>query len=58
MIDEVGQLKSSLDRADDVVTHLEGFKEDQDNAFKKWMNQIKNIHEKLIYADETLFKSR
>lgn len=58
MIDEINQLKNNLLKADDIVGNLEGFKDDQDSSYKKWFNAVKDIHEKLIYVDETLFKGR
>jgi hypothetical protein len=56
MVDELGQLKSKMDRADDIVANLESFKGSQDTAFQKWLKQIKDVQEKLIYVDETIFK--
>lgn len=56
LIDEIGQMKAQLVEADNIVDTLENFKEDQDKAYRSWQSNIKNIHEKLIYVDEVLFK--
>jgi len=56
LIDEIGQMKSLMEDAEDTVETLEKFKGDQDKSFKSWQSNIKDIHEKLIYIDETLFK--
>ena len=56
LIDEIGQMKAQLVEADDIVDTLENFKQDQDKAYRSWQLSIKDIHEKLIYVDEVLFK--
>ncbi len=56
LIDEVAQMKSLMGEAEDIVETLDSFKEDQDRAFRSWQSVVKDIHEKLIYIDETLFK--
>ncbi|MCK4589309.1 MAG: hypothetical protein KAT77_02620 [Nanoarchaeota archaeon] len=56
LIDEVSQMKAQLVEADDIVETLENFKEDQDKAYRSWQSNIKDIHGKLIYVDEVLFK--
>jgi|GEM_PF-5964340 len=56
LIDEVSQMRNFMEEAENIVETLESFKEDQDRAFKSWQSTVKDIHEKLIYIDETLFK--
>jgi len=56
LIDEIGQMKAQMKEGDEIVETLESFKEDQDRIFKNWQSIVKDIHEKLIYVDETLFK--
>ena len=56
LIDEVAQMKAYMSEAEGIIQTLESFKEDQDRAFRGWQSIVKDIHEKLIYVDETLFK--
>ena len=56
LIDEISQMKAQLVEADEIVTTLENFKQDQDKSYRSWQSNIKDIHEKLIYVDEVLFK--
>lgn len=56
LVDEISQMKAQLVEADEIVTTLENFKGDQDKAYRSWQSDVKDIHEKLIYIDEVLFK--
>jgi len=56
LVDEIGLMKAKITDADQIILSLENSKSDQDKAFRTWQSLIKEIHEKLIYADGTLFK--
>lgn len=56
LIDEVGQMKGRMTEAEEIVETMERYMDDQEKAFKSWQSIVKDIHGKLIYVDETLFK--
>ena len=56
MVDELSQLKMSLDQSLEVVGNLEELKHTEDAQFDKWKKQVKDIHNKLIFIDHTLFE--
>ena len=56
LVDEISQMKNKITDADEIVETLENCKSDQDRAYHGWQSLVKEIHEKLIYADATLFK--
>ncbi len=55
MMNEVGVIKTTLKESDIILGRVEDFKGDQDKEFEKWHIQIKDIQNKLIYAEKTLF---
>lgn len=56
LVDEISQMKANMIDADEIILNLENCKGDQDKAFRAWQSLVKEIHEKLLYADATLFK--
>lgn len=56
LVDEIGQMKAKMSEAELMVETVEGFKADQDKTYRAWQSLVKEIHEKMIYIDETLFK--
>ncbi len=55
---EVNQINNTLKEGDDSLKRVSEFKEDEDEEFKRWESQIKDIQKKLIYADKTLFAAQ
>jgi hypothetical protein len=58
VVDEVNQVRSSLDESDKMLVRLERLHSDGDRTLRGWHDSMKNIHEKLIFVDELLFKGR
>lgn len=55
IVDELGLIKNTMKENEDTIARVAEFKQDEDQEFKKWQNQILDIQRKLIYADKTLF---
>lgn len=58
VINEIMDLRSRLEKSGKIVTRLEEVQEQQNNLLKLWHHNIKTMREKLVYADEVLFKRR
>lgn len=58
VINEIMDLRSRLEKSGKIVTRMEEVQEQQNNLLKLWYHNIKTMREKLVYADEVLFKRR
>ena len=58
VIDEIMLINNIIKESDDTITRVAQFKEDEDKEFNKWEKQLKDIQQKLIYADQTLFGTK
>lgn len=56
VIDDIHSVRSRLEKSARVVVRLEEVHEEQNNLLQSWHNDIKTMHDKLIYIDEVLFK--
>lgn len=56
VVDDVHNVRSRLEKSARVVVRLEEVHEEQNNLLQSWHNDIKTMHDKLIYVDEVLFK--
>ncbi len=50
------QLRSSLDESEQKVIALEETGKNQERAYRDWQDTIKNMHEKLMFVDQALFR--
>jgi len=55
---DMKNIKNTLKEGEDSLKRVAEFKEDEDEEFKKWESQLKDIQKKLIYADKTLFAAQ
>jgi len=55
ILDEVSLAKNLVKENEDILVRVSDFKEDEEKEFKKWESYIKDIQQKLIYVDKTLF---
>ncbi len=58
LIDELGQMKDRFSESGNTIDNIEKINDDNERYYRRWKNQIENIHNKLIYVDETLFKGK
>lgn len=58
VMDELGQVRTRLNDADTMLASLEDLHKSQDMASRKWQDAVKDMHQKLIFVDEMLFKRR
>jgi hypothetical protein len=53
--DEIMLITNILKESEDTIIRVAEFKEDEDKEFRKWENSLKDIQQKLIFADQSLF---
>lgn len=58
VMDEIMLVNNIIKESEDTIIRVAEFKEDEDKEFKKWENQLKDIQQKLIYADQALFGTK
>lgn len=56
IVEELSHVKSKLNEATNFINDLEGLEADEKAALSDWQKQMKDVQEKLIYVDETIFK--
>lgn len=58
VLDEIMLINNILKESDDTITRVSEFKQDEDKEFNKWEKQLKDVQQKLIYADQALFSTK
>ena len=53
---QLQQIRSSLDESESKVVKLEENDKSQEREYRDWHDAAKNMHEKFMFIDETLFK--
>jgi hypothetical protein len=57
-LDELSQVRLKVEGSDKMLSKLESIHGEQHRALNKWRDSMKEVHEKLIFVDEMLFKRR
>lgn len=55
---DLAQVHASLKDDTALLTSLAELETEQDQAYTKWRTTLEDIHKKLLFIDETLFKRR
>lgn len=58
VMDEFGQIKTKIDESENMLGQMDKLFLNQGQEYKKWQDTMKNVHEKLIFVDEMLFRGR
>lgn len=55
---DLAQVRASLEDDTTLLASLAELETEQDQAYIKWRTTLEDIHKKLLFIDETLFKRR
>ena len=58
VMDEFGQIRDKLDESEEMLGRMDKLFSNQGQEYNKWQGTMKNVHEKLIFVDEMLFRGR
>ncbi len=58
IVNNIGQVRASLDEDKLLLTRLEDLSAQQENQYQKWRGSLEDVHKKLIFIDEILFRRR
>ncbi len=56
VVAEVGQIREHAGRGESMLSKLESLQQEEERALRQWREAARELHEKLIFVDEMLFK--